>query len=85
MDLVIETGGKVIAVEIKATAKPGGSDFAGLAAFRKEEKCDRAYLVCQVERPQRFEHATAIPWWQLVLLCRTWYKPVSLKSDSLYI
>lgn len=64
VDLVIEIEGKVIAVEIKATARPGDSDFAGLAAFREEEKCDAAYLVCQVERPQRFKHATAIPWWQ---------------------
>jgi len=65
VDLVIEQAGKVTAVEIKATAKPGDSDLAGLAAFRAEEKCDRAYLVCQVERPQKFEHAVALPWWQL--------------------
>lgn len=65
VDLVAEVGGKVIAVEIKATAQPGDRDFAGLAAFREEEKCDAAYLVCQVERPQRFKHGTAIPWWQL--------------------
>lgn len=65
VDLVIEREGKVTAVEIKATAKPGDSDFAGLAAFRAEEKCDRAYLICQVERPQRFEHAVALPWREL--------------------
>lgn len=65
VDLIIEQDGKVTAVEIKATAKPGDSDFAGLAAFRGEEKCDRAYLICQVERPQRFEHAVALPWCQL--------------------
>lgn len=62
VDLVIEAGGKIAAVEIKATTKPGDSDFAGLAAFRSEEKCDRAYLICQVERPQRFAHGIAIPW-----------------------
>ncbi|MBI5625096.1 MAG: ATP-binding protein [Elusimicrobia bacterium] len=65
VDLVVERGSEVTAIEIKATAKPGDSDFAGLAAFRAEEKCDRAYLVCQVERPQRFQHAIALPWWQL--------------------
>jgi predicted AAA+ superfamily ATPase len=64
VDLVIEDGGKVTAVEIKATTKPGDSDFAGLAAFREEEKCDHAFLVCQVERPQRFKYGLAIPWWQ---------------------
>ncbi len=65
VDLVIEDGGRTTAVEIKATAKPGDSDFAGLAAFRAEEKCDRAYLLCQVERPQRFAHGVAIPWRRL--------------------
>lgn len=68
VDLVIENEGKVTAVEIKATAKPGDSDFAGLAAFQAEEKCDRAYLVCQVERPQRFAHGIAVPWWHLASL-----------------
>lgn len=65
VDLVIERDAEVTAIEIKATTKPGDSDFAGLAAFRAEEKCDRAYLVCQVDRPQRFAHAVALPWWQL--------------------
>ena len=37
---------------------------ARLAAFRAEERCDRAYLVCQVERPQKFAHGVALPWWQ---------------------
>ncbi len=70
VDLVIEENGGVTAVEIKATSRPGDSDFAGLAAFRKEEKCDRAFLVCQVDRPQRFEHGTAIPWRQLASVWR---------------
>lgn len=65
VDLVIENADGITAIEIKATAKPGDSDFAGLAAFRSEEKCDRAYLVCQVDRPQRFAHGIAIPWWHL--------------------
>lgn len=65
VDLVIEKDGKTTAVEIKATVRPGDSDFAGLAAFRAEEKCDDAYLICQIERPQRFEHGVALPWRQL--------------------
>lgn len=77
VDLVIERDGKVTAVEIKATAKPGDSDFAGLAAFRAEEKCDSAYLVCSVERPQRFEHAVALPWRQLGSLLRAGAIPTS--------
>jgi predicted AAA+ superfamily ATPase len=68
VDLVIEDRGKVTAVEIKATSRPGDSDFAGLAAFKEQEKCDRAFLVCQIERPQRFEHALAIPWWRLPMI-----------------
>lgn len=65
VDLVVELGDKTTAIEIKATSTPIDSDFAGLAAFQEMEKCDAAYLVCQVERPQTFRHGTAIPWYQL--------------------
>lgn len=65
VDLVVERDGEVTAVEIKATTEPRESDFAGLAAFRAEERCDRACLVCQVERPQKFKQGVALPWWQM--------------------
>ncbi len=62
VDLVVEKSAKRFAIEIKATTKPRESDFSGLFAFQENEKCDAAYLVCQVERPQKFAHGTAIPW-----------------------
>lgn len=61
-DLVIERPRRLIAVEIKATTKPRESDFAGLYAFRQSEKCDAAYLVCRVDRPQKFAQGLALPW-----------------------
>ena len=65
VDLVVEKSAKRLAIEIKATAKPRESDFSGLVSFRRDEKSDAAYLVCQVERPQKFPHGTAVPWQML--------------------
>lgn len=67
VDLVVERGGRTMAIEIKATDKPRPEDFRGLAAFRKAEKCDEAFLLCRAPRAQRFEHGTALPWWELPL------------------
>lgn len=65
VDLVIERQGGVFGVEVKATAKPRERDFAGLAAFQRAERSDGAYLLCQVDRPQKFEGGVALPWWRL--------------------
>jgi len=68
VDLIIEEGERITALEIKATAKPNDSDFSGLAAFQESEKCDRAFLVCQVKQAQKFKYGVALPWWQLASL-----------------
>jgi len=65
VDAVIEHAGKVLALEIKATAKPQASDFKGLAAFQASEKCNGTFLICTVERAQKFDSGIALPWWQL--------------------
>lgn len=62
VDAVVEANGRVIAIEVKATDAPKAADFSGLRAFQTAERCDRAFLVCQVERPQRFPDGTAWPW-----------------------
>ena len=62
VDLVVEKSAKRLALEIKATSRPREADFAGLFSFKKDEKCDAAYLVCQVEKPQKFPHGMAVPW-----------------------
>ncbi|MBI5399596.1 ATP-binding protein [Candidatus Saganbacteria bacterium] len=65
VDLVIKKGGRLIALEIKATAKPAINDFSGLAAFCRKYSCQEAYLVCQAPRRQKFEHIWVIPWFEL--------------------
>ncbi len=66
VDVIVELAGrKVLALEIKSTSNPKATDFSGLAAFKTSEKCDGAYLVCQVDRAQKFEWGVALPWWQL--------------------
>lgn len=65
VDLVMQHNGKVIALEIKHTAKPRLEDFKGLKAFGDNTKCDHAYLLCNIDRPQQFPHGKALPWWQL--------------------
>ena len=65
VDLIVERDGKVLAFEIKATERPRPEDFAGLAAFRKSERCDGAFLICRVPKAQKFEHGVALPWREL--------------------
>jgi predicted AAA+ superfamily ATPase len=65
VDLVLERAGKVTAIEVKSTASPRQEDFAGLAAFKKLERCDACFLVCRVERPQKHAHGLALPWSRL--------------------
>jgi len=70
VDVIIEHGGKVIALEIKNTARPRQEDFKGLKAFAENTKCDRAYLLCNIDRPQKFPQGQALPWWQLDTVLR---------------
>lgn len=65
VDLVVEYSGKTYGVEVKATARPSRRDFSGLSAFKSAEKCDGTFLVCQVDKPQKFDEGTALPWRQI--------------------
>lgn len=68
VDLVIESGGRLLPVEVKATSNPGLRDAGGLLAFRSEYgKRARAGLL--VHTGTKLEWLTAgvlaVPWWQL--------------------
>lgn len=62
VDLIVEHGNKRLPFEIKATEKPKAEDFSGIEAFAKEHRCKEGYLICRVQRPQKFGQFTAMPW-----------------------
>lgn len=65
VDFVLEYSGKILAIEAKHTARPRPEDFKGLIAFDQTAKCNMRYLVCNIERPQKFQHGIALPWREL--------------------
>lgn len=66
VDLIIDTGKKRIALEIKATKKPSLKDFKGLHYFSEKQKCDETILVCQVGNRQKFNNHLALSWKDIV-------------------
>jgi hypothetical protein len=69
VDFVIEAGGKLLPIEVKATAKPGLADCAHLRTFRQEYgRKARAGLLLHTGR--RIEWLTpdvlAVPWWRVL-------------------
>lgn len=66
VDLVIEEGNRVNAIEVKATKKVTTSDFRGLAAFSNfVGKKHGAFVVSLDERVQIFDAGIALPLGQL--------------------
>ncbi len=61
----IEGKKRVIALEIKATRKPLQDDFRGLDAFHAQYSCHSSFLVCQIDRAQKFGPHLAISWQDL--------------------
>jgi predicted AAA+ superfamily ATPase len=68
VDLILEDGKDVFAIEIKATKKVSNGDFNGLLAFKKfYGKRHKSILVSRDPRKQEFDHGVAVP---LNLLCK---------------
>lgn len=65
VDLVLQYQNRLIPLEIKNTKKPSNRDFEGLTAFHRKYKNKVGYLVCQVDRAQKFGPFFAIPWTEL--------------------
>lgn len=65
VDLILTSGNKIWALEIKATSKPNHSDFKNLYAFLTVYPKAKAYLVCQVNRAEKHGEILAIPWHEL--------------------
>lgn len=69
VDLILEWGGRLYPIEIKAKTHPARSDARGITAFRSAHPdLDIApgLIVCAVPEPQRLApDLYAIPWWAL--------------------
>jgi len=62
VDLILESGDKVWAVEIKSSSQPRLSDVRGLRSFMKDHRYSRALCVCQTPRPFAVENIDFLPW-----------------------
>jgi predicted AAA+ superfamily ATPase len=69
VDFVIETGGRLIPIEVKATTRPRVTDARGLRSFRDEYGRDArtALLLHGGERVEWLAHGIlAAPWWRVL-------------------
>jgi hypothetical protein len=69
VDFVIEAGGRLLAIEVKATTHPGYSDARHLLTFRAEygSAVHGALLLhAGEETAQLAEGVVAVPWWRVV-------------------
>lgn len=54
VDLLIEQGGQFIAIEVKFTESPSGSDWKGIKSLKDlygEKRVERSYLACRTKHP----------------------------------
>jgi predicted AAA+ superfamily ATPase len=69
VDFVIESGGKLLPIEVKATARPRLADASGLIAFRSEYgKASRPGLLLHTGHTTDWlaPGILAAPWWQVL-------------------
>ena len=69
VDFVVEIGGHLLPVEVKASADPGYSDTRGLRAFREEypeQFIGGLLLHGGSETRWMSEHILAVPWWRVL-------------------
>ena len=68
VDFVIESAGRLLAIEVKATANPGYADTRGLRAFRSEYADEFVGgLLLHGNRRSWWisERILAVPWWKV--------------------
>lgn len=69
VDFVLESGDRLIPIEVKSTTRPGVGDTAGIRAFREAHgKRTRAGLLlhCGTETSWILPEILAVPWWRVV-------------------
>ncbi|OGC22984.1 hypothetical protein A2291_00840 [candidate division WOR-1 bacterium RIFOXYB2_FULL_42_35] len=62
VDLILELGQEIWAIEIKSSTAPDSAEVRGLKSFIKDHKYTRALCVCQTPRPYKKEYIEFIPW-----------------------
>jgi len=67
VDLVVETGGELLPVEIKATSRPRVGDVKNLRTFRKEYPSARSALLLHTGSTTEWlaPDVLAVPWWRV--------------------
>jgi predicted AAA+ superfamily ATPase len=68
VDLILEFGTEVWAVEIKASRRPQLSDIRGLRSFIKDHKTIKAICACQTPRPFSDGGIDFLPWQDFLML-----------------
>lgn len=69
VDFVVETGGRLVPIEIKTTTKPRQIDTKHLRSFREEygRKCRNALLLhCGDQVEWLAPGILAVPWWRII-------------------
>ncbi len=68
VNLIVQSGEKIIPIEIALTTTPGAAHLSGLKKLRKlagEDACEAGILVCRIPQEQPMAHGIkAIPWWE---------------------
>jgi len=62
VDLLLEKGDELWAIEIKSSAAPSASELRGLKSFLRDHQVTKALCVCQTPRPYTTDHIEFIPW-----------------------
>lgn len=62
VDLILEFGDRLWAIEIKSASDPRSSDLGGLKSFLSDHPVDRAICVCQTPRPYQRDKIEFLPW-----------------------
>lgn len=69
VDFVVEAGGRLLAIEVKASPNPRLRDIGGLRLFREEygPRCVGGLLLhTGQETPWLADGVLAAPWWRVV-------------------
>jgi predicted AAA+ superfamily ATPase len=68
IDFIVDTGERLLPIEVKWTETPDLGDARHLLSFLDEQhaRAKQGYIICRCPRPLRLaERITALPWWWL--------------------
>ncbi len=68
LDFIVDTGDRLVPIEVKWTERPTLSDARHVTDFLDEQprRAKHGFVVCRCARPQQLsDRVTALPWWQI--------------------